>query len=65
VDVLLPFAIVTAVLWVGLAMLVGWGAERRGASGALWFAIALVTTPLIGALLLLAVTGARGPRGSS
>jgi hypothetical protein len=62
-DVFLPFVVVTGLLWVGLAMLVGWGAERRGANAALWFAIALVTTPLIGALLLLAVTEARGPRG--
>ena len=32
-------------------------------AGLLWFAIAVVTTPLIAALLLMAVTEARGPRG--
>jgi phosphoglycerol transferase MdoB-like AlkP superfamily enzyme len=62
-DLFLPFVVVAGLLWFGLAMVVGWGAERRGANGALWFAIAVVTTPLIAALLLLAVTEARGPRG--
>jgi hypothetical protein len=61
-DGFLLIVILTSVFWVGLAVVVGLGADRRGMNGALWFGIAIVTTPLIAALLLLAVADARGPR---
>lgn len=56
------FFVLSAFLWVGLAVALGLAADRRGMNGAIWFGIAIVTTPLIGALLLLAFTDARGPR---
>jgi hypothetical protein len=42
------------VIWVGGAILTGWVAVQNRRSGAMWFVIALVLSPLLG-LLALAV----------
>ncbi|HSF06925.1 MAG TPA: hypothetical protein VLG10_14155 [Methylomirabilota bacterium] len=42
------------VIWVGGAILTGWAAVQNNRSGAMWFVIALVLSPLL-ALLALAV----------
>jgi|SRR5690242_6640611 len=38
----------TAFVWALLAALVGNFAERRGRSGSLWFGLSLISSPLIG-----------------
>jgi hypothetical protein len=42
------------VIWVGGAILTGWVAVQNHRSGAVWFVVALVVSPLL-ALLALAV----------
>ena len=42
------------VIWVGGAILSGWVAVQNNRSGAMWFVVALVLSPLL-ALLALAV----------
>jgi membrane protein DedA with SNARE-associated domain len=56
-----PFIIIGGVAWVALAVAIGLLAERRGSSGLIWFALSVVTTPIVALLLLLAVTPQNGP----
>ena len=62
-----PFAMflvvgVPMLLWAVAAVVVGWVAGRRGQNALLWFLIAIVATPLLAGLLLLAVTRPSEPR---
>jgi hypothetical protein len=41
--------------WLGLAIIVGVGANTRGRNGPGWFLLALIISPLLAALLLLAL----------
>ena len=47
------------IIWLGLAVAVGFLAHRYGRSGIVWVFIAAVVSPLIAGILLLAV-GVRG-----
>lgn len=42
-------------LWLGLAIIIGVAADRRGRSGFGWFFLAVVLSPLLAGLLLLAM----------
>jgi hypothetical protein len=61
---LMPIFVASTVLWLCLAVAVGLVAERRGSSGALWFALAVFTSPVVALILLLILTpdGGRGRR---
>jgi hypothetical protein len=50
---LAPFIVFGGVAWVGIAIGIGLLAERRGSSGLVWFALAVVTTPILAPLLLI------------
>jgi hypothetical protein len=56
--------VASTVLWLSLAVAVGLVAERRGSSGALWFTLAVFTSPVVALILLLILTpdGGVGPR---
>jgi hypothetical protein len=41
--------------WIGLAIVVGVAANTRGRSGGSWFLLAVIVSPLIAGLLLLAL----------
>ena len=43
----------STLIWLGLSYLVGKGAQNQNRSFLLWFAISLITTPLIGFLGIL------------
>jgi membrane protein DedA with SNARE-associated domain len=43
-------------LWVGLVMLVGWVAAKRGQSGFVWSLVALLITPFVAGVILVLVT---------
>jgi nitrate reductase gamma subunit len=60
---LAPFMILGSVAWVAIAIGIGLLAERRGASGLVWFALSVFTTPIVALLLLLAVTPQGGHAG--
>ena len=57
----LGFLLVWGLVYLGLAMLVGRVALRRGQNGAGWFVLALVTSPLVAGLLLVLLTPPRPP----
>ena len=57
--------IVVTALWVVLAFAVGFAAERSGMTPVLWFGIAVFLSPLLAAVLLLAVSDGQKPRPSS
>jgi|KBSMisStandDraft_5_1062788.scaffolds.fasta_scaffold679338_2 hypothetical protein len=59
----LIFIVITA-LWVVLAFAVAFAAERRGMTPVLWFGIAVFVSPLIAAVLLLAVSDGQRSRPS-
>ncbi len=44
------------VLWVGLVMLVGWVAGKRGQSAFVWSVLALLITPFVAGVVLVLVT---------
>ena len=60
----LIFITITA-LWVVLAFAVAFAAERSGMTPVLWFGIAVFISPLIAAILLLAVSDGQRSRPSS
>ncbi len=62
-ELLLPLFLVSSLLWIGLAMLVGVLAMRRGSSGALRFLLALFTSPIVAVILLLILTPNDGRGG--
>ncbi len=43
------------VIWIGGAILTGWVAVQNNRSGALWFVLALVLSPLLALLALAAI----------
>jgi hypothetical protein len=43
-------------MWVGLVMLVGWVAGRRGQNGFVWSMLALLITPFVAGVVLVLVT---------
>lgn len=43
------------VIWVGGAILTGWVAVQNNRSGAVWFVIALVLSPVLALLALAAI----------
>jgi hypothetical protein len=55
------FIVLTA-LWVILAFAVAFAAERRGMTPVLWFGIAVFVSPLLAAVLLLAVSDGQRTR---
>jgi len=64
-DPLALIFITITVLWVVLAFAVAFAAERRGMTPVLWFGIAVFISPLIAAILLLAVSDGQRSRPSS
>lgn len=42
-------------VWIGGAVLTGWVAVQNNRSGALWFVVALVLSPLLALLALAAI----------
>jgi len=42
-------------VWIGGAILTGWVAVQNNRSGALWFVVALVLSPLLALLALAAI----------
>jgi hypothetical protein len=64
-DPLATVFIVVTALWVVLAFAVAFAAERHGMTPVLWFGIAEFTSPLIAAVLLLAVSDGQRSRPSS
>ena len=42
-----------------LVFLIGWVAQQRGQNGALWFLLAVFTSPIVAGLLLLIITSPR------
>lgn len=47
------------IFWVGLSVIVGIAAGRRDRSGAGWFILSLLISPLLAGLLMLALGNAR------
>jgi phosphotransferase system glucose/maltose/N-acetylglucosamine-specific IIC component len=45
---------IVAVLWIGIAIAVGSAANARGRSGGGWFLLALIFSPIIALLFLIA-----------
>jgi MFS-type transporter involved in bile tolerance (Atg22 family) len=60
-TLLLLWAALGGFVWVGLAILVGWVADKRGYTGLWWFLLALIISPFVAGLLLVAIMP-RDPR---
>jgi hypothetical protein len=58
---LAPIIIASSILWVGAGVGIGMLAERRGASGLSWFALAIFATPVLALILLMILTPRDGP----
>lgn len=56
-DDTLIFAVVGVGFWLVVSGLVGWWAESKGRSFAVFFAVSALFSPLIGALLVLVLSG--------
>ena len=52
-------ALFSLIGYLGLVFLIAWVADQRGQNGALWFLLALFTSPIVAALLLLIITSPR------
>jgi hypothetical protein len=59
VDVPSAFAVITMFSYVALVFLVAWVAGQRGQNAALWYLLALFTSPIVAGLLLLVITSPR------
>jgi ABC-type molybdate transport system permease subunit len=59
VDVSSAFAVVAMFSYLALVFLVAWVADQRGQNGALWYLLALFTSPIVAGLLLLVITSPR------
>jgi hypothetical protein len=51
------------IVWIGLAVVVGVAANTRGRSGGGWFLLAVLISPLIAGLLVLALPRKERPPG--
>ncbi len=58
---LLLFPVLFFLLYVPLAIVVAWTADRRGRTGLHWFVVAMLVTPFVAGLLLVLVTRRRPP----
>jgi MFS family permease len=61
-DIAIIVGLIAGVTWIGLLFLVGWVADRRGHSGLLWFTLAMLLTPFVAGLLLVALAPRRPDR---
>lgn len=59
-DESLIFAVVGFGIWLGISGLVGWWAETKGRSFAVFFAVSALFSPLIGALLVAVLSADPG-----
>ncbi len=53
------FALLSFVGYLALVFLIAWVADQRGQNGALWYLLALFTSPIVAGLLLFIVTSPR------
>ncbi|HEV8401826.1 MAG TPA: hypothetical protein VGQ31_02190 [Candidatus Limnocylindrales bacterium] len=51
--------LVSITAYLALAFLIAWIAGDRGQNGALWFLLAVFTSPIVAGLLLLIITSPR------
>ena len=58
-DTFSIFVLVALTAYLVLVFLIGWVAQQRGQNGALWFLLAVFTSPIVAGLLLLIITSPR------
>ncbi len=58
-DTFSIFVLGALTAYLVLVFLIGWVAQQRGQNGALWFLLAVFTSPIVAGLLLLIITSPR------